>query len=182
MPKNPLPAPNLTHDVVAFPSDDTVVYVIQSSYHYRDPDNRAKCDEELLVEEGWFADAASAAVRCEQLNARNRSYYETSMAARKRSHDAKIREAEKANREAAAIRAAGMAKADVAVPPPFEPEDYETFVSQSNPTTYEAIAVRRSDHDGIARAGASAPADAGEPGEQDSTEVDAAKGAASTTA
>lgn len=172
----------MSKNLMPTPADDAVVYVIQSNYHYRDQDNYAKCDEELLAEEGWFAEAASAAVRCEQLNAQNLSYYETSMAARKRGHDAKIREAEKTNREAAAIRAAGMAKADVAVPPPFEPEGYEKFVAQTNHTTFEAVAVRRSDHDGITRAGAARSEDVGEPKDTGSTEVDAAKGAASTTA
>jgi hypothetical protein len=133
-------------------STDAVVYVIQSNYHYRDLDNHPKTDEELLDDEGWFADKASAVTRCQQLNAQNLAYYDTSMAIKKRAHDATIRHAEKKNLEAAAIRAAGLKKDDVPVPPAFVPETFEKFLSVGNHTIYEPVEIRRSDHDGIARA------------------------------
>lgn len=132
---------------------DPVVYVIQSSFNYRDPSNHPKSDEDLVVLEGWFADRASAAVRCTQLNARNHAYYDACMATKARERDVAIRVAQQKNQEAAAIRAAGMLKADIAVPSPFVPETFEKFFSGSNHTTYEPVEIRRSDHDGIARAG-----------------------------
>ncbi|MCI4659632.1 hypothetical protein [Cryobacterium zhongshanensis] len=131
---------------------NAVVYVIESSYNHRDQDNRPASEEALVVDEGWFADHASADARCVQLNARNRAYYDTSMATKERNHNALIRVAEKKNLEAAAIRSAGLPKADVAVPPAFAPETFEKFFSGSNHTTYAPIPIRRSDHDGIARA------------------------------
>lgn len=131
---------------------NSVVYVIQSSYNHSDQNNQRVSNKDLVTEEGWFADSASAAVRCDQLNARNHAYYDTAMATKKRDRDTLIRGAEKKNLEAAAIRSAGMQKDDVAVPPTFVPETFEKFFSGSNHTTYEPIAIRRSDHDGIARA------------------------------
>ncbi|MET0887246.1 MAG: hypothetical protein ABWX92_12415 [Mycetocola sp.] len=138
---------------------DAVVYVIQSYFHYRDQDNYPKCDEELVTDEGWFADSDSAAARCEQLNARNQAFYDASMDAKRRSHETSIREAQRKNMEAAAIRAAGMPKEDVAVPAPFVPETLAKFLARSNHTVYEPVQIRRSDHDGIARARTADPGD-----------------------
>lgn len=132
--------------------EDDTVYVIQSCYHYRDVDNYPKVEEELQVDEGWFASRFAADLRCEYLNARNRSGYNNAVAAQKRAHDAKIAKAELANREAAAIRSAGMNKPDVPVPAPFVAQSFERYLSESSYTSYESIAIKHSDHDGLARA------------------------------
>jgi hypothetical protein len=161
---------------VATAVDSTVVHVIQSSYHYRDRDNHPTRDEELVEEEGWFADAASAAARCDQLNAQNHTHYLTSMASRKREHDTKVPRAEQHNLEAAAIRGAGLKKDDVAVPPPFVPVPFEKFLAGTSYTSYEPLQIRRSDHDGIARAGEAHPE------EKSGTEENATEGVASPTA
>ena len=129
-----------------------VVYVIQSSYHYRDQDNYPKTDEVLEDDEGWFADAESAAARCDQLNAPKRTHYENVMASEKRDHGVKIELARQKNREAAVLRAGGIAKTDVKVPKPFEPDVFEAFLSRSSYTVHEPVAIRRSDHDGLVRA------------------------------
>jgi FAD/FMN-containing dehydrogenase len=155
-------------------SSDMVVHVIQSCFYYRDQDNYPKCDEDLVADEGWFADNESAAARCEQLNARNRAFYDTSMATKKRAHDRSIQEAERKNLEAAAIRAAGMQKSDVAVPKPFVPETFERFFAQSNHTVFEPVQIRRSDHDGIARARTADSGDDQASEVKSSTEVTAA--------
>ena len=131
---------------------NAVVYVIQSTFNFLDPDNRPASVDDLVVDEGWFSDNESATARCEQLNARAQAYYDASMATNKRRRDAAISAAEKKNLEAAAIRSAGMLKADVSVPPSFVPESFAKFFAGSNHTTYVPIAIRRSDHDGIARA------------------------------
>lgn len=137
------------------PADDTdtsVVHVIQSTYHYRDVDNRPTSDDTILEDEGWFADAASAAARCDQLNAQNRAHYDVAMARARRERDAKILAAETANREAAILREHGMAKKDIPVPKPFEPVPFEQYVPEHGHTTYEVLPITRSEHDGIARA------------------------------
>lgn len=152
MPENTMSSGALVEEPPPPPAENAVVYVIESSHHFRDHDNNPKSKDELLADEGWFADEASAEVRCRQLNEKNRLYYDTRMASLKRSHDAKIRQAEKANKEAAAIRAAGLRKKDQPVPPPFVAEPFDSFLSNSSHTRYEAIEVRRSDHDCIARA------------------------------
>jgi hypothetical protein len=163
MPKNTLPtitpaAPDsaATNAVVVAKIEvdpvNPVVFVIQSRFNYRDQDNRPAYDEVLADDEGWFSERDSADIRCEQLNARNRVYYDTAVSSKAREHTLKIRDAEKKNLEAAAIRAAGMTKLDVPVPADFVPETFEKFFAQSNHTTYAAIEIRRSDYDGIARA------------------------------
>jgi len=150
MPENPVPTGNCTHGISSDNAD--VVHVVQSTFHHRDNDNRLVSDVEILVDEGWFADVDSARTRCEQLNARGRAYYDSAIAAQQRAHQVKTQTAERLNLEAQAIRAAGMTKSDVALPKPFVPEPFETFFSEANHTSYEAIHIRRSDHNGIAPA------------------------------
>jgi hypothetical protein len=133
---------------------NSVVYVVQSTYNHRTPDNLRVSDQDLVANEGWFADVESARIRCGQLNARNHAYYDACMDTKKRERAALIHDATQTNLEAAAIRSAGMLKSDVAIPLAFVPETFEKFFSKSNHTTYEPIAIRRSDHDGIARAAA----------------------------
>lgn len=133
-------------------TDNTVVHVIQSTYHHRDENNRQVSDDSLMDDEGWFADLASATTRCDQLNAKNQAFYATRMATLQREREAAIRIAETKNLEAAAIRKAGLPKDDVAVPPPFEPETFEAFFAKSSHTSYAPLEIRRSDHDGIAPA------------------------------
>lgn len=163
-------------------SDADVIHVIQSAYHYRDQDNHPKTDETLLDDEGWFADTASAAARCDQLNAQNRTHYDTQVAADEREHAAKIRKAEQLNREAAAIRAGGMTKTDVPVPSAFVPETFEKFLSRSSHTSYEPLEIRRSDHDGIARAEEPAVATDEQVVQKTSTEENATGSVAPSTA
>jgi len=137
----------------AGPGDDVnVVHVIQSSYHYRDQDNYPKSDDAIMDDEGWFADAGAAAIRCEKLNAQNRVLYDSTMATRKRERDAKIQKAEQHNLEAGVLRAAGIPKDDVAVPTAFVAPPFETYSPDHPHTSYEVMEIRRSDHDGIARA------------------------------
>lgn len=130
-----------------------LVHVIQSAYHYRDADNYPTTEEKILEDEGWFADVASAGVRCDQLNAQHRALYDVAMARAKRERDAKIAFAVTANREAALLRANGLEKKDVIVPDEFVPTPFENWAPGHSHTVYEVIEIRRSDHDGIATAG-----------------------------
>jgi hypothetical protein len=138
--------PNPTGDA------DTVIHVIESSYHYTDADGRPAVDHSIEEDEGWFANAESATIRSEQLNAQNRALYDVEMDRRKRERDAKILAAETSNREAAVLRANGFEKADVRVPEPFESVPYEQWRPDRVHTTFAVIEMKRSDHDGIARA------------------------------
>jgi hypothetical protein len=131
---------------------DITVHVIRSSYHHRDVDNRPTVDEQIVEDEGWFADSASAAVRCEQLNANDRALHASDMDRRRRDRDAKIAAAETANREAAILRANGMPKDDIPVPKEFTPTAFEDWRHERPHTVFEVIEIRRSDHDGMARA------------------------------
>lgn len=101
--------------------DASVVHVIQSTYHHRDVDNYPTSEGKILEDEGWFADAASAGFRCDQLNAQSKAHYDVAMARAARERAAKIQAAETANREAAILRANGMQKKDVLVPTPEAP-------------------------------------------------------------
>lgn len=133
--------------------DASLVYVLQSTYHYRDIDNYPTSDDSILEEEGWFADAATAKLRCDQLNAQNRALYDVAMARAKRERDAKIKAAEATNQEAAILREHGIAKNDVPVPAPFVPTPFEQYRPEGGHTTYEVLAITRSDHDHLAPAG-----------------------------
>lgn len=140
--------------------ENDVVHVIQSSYHYLDGSNRPVQDDTVMDEEGWFGDAESAAHRAHQLNEQNREHYEADMARQKRDRDARIARAEESNREAAVLRANGIAKNDLDVPAPFVPTPFEDYRPDSH-TVYAAIQMRRSDHDGIAQAFAAKADDEG---------------------
>lgn len=128
-------------------NDTTVVHVIQSTYLYRDADNRPVTEESIMEEEGWFGDSSSAAVRCAQLNAHNRVHYDVAMARARRERDAKILAAETANREASILRANGMQKRDVVVPKPFVPIPFEAYTPEHGQTVYAVITITRSEHD-----------------------------------
>lgn len=144
-----------THENTQDDVDPGVVHVIQSEYHYRDVDNRPVVDESILDEEGWFHDVASAQQRTDQLNEQNRRLYDLEMARARRNRDQKIADAEQANREAEILRAAGVDKALVAVPTPFEPIPFEQYTPDSF-TKYRVLAMRRSELDGIAGAASGA--------------------------
>lgn len=137
----------------------TTLFVILRRFNSFDADSRCVSVEEFLSEEGWFLDAASAQARCDELSAPERSYYEETMAGRQRLRDRQIKQAEQANRQAAASRAAGLKKDDVAVPEPFEPMGMEKFYSlNGGRRTHEAVAIRRADRDGLSHAGRAATA------------------------
>ncbi|ROR76013.1 hypothetical protein SAMN06295974_3841 [Plantibacter flavus] len=132
--------------------DDKIVHVIESRYHYRDDDNYPVVKDEIQVDEGWFSTPESAQARCDYLNTRHIAGYNASVDAARRAHEAKIQRAELANQEAAVIRAAGLNKADVRVPPPFVAESLASFRSGTSYTVYEVVEIKHSDHDGLARA------------------------------
>lgn len=128
------------------------VLMIMSTYHSHDADNRPTSEDILLEEEGWFADRTSADRRVEELNARTDALYNTEVDRLRRAHEQKTRAAKQHNREAAAIRAAGMRKADVPVPAPFEPPTKERVLAHTSYTAYEVIKVERSELDALAAA------------------------------
>ena len=136
------------------------VFVIESSYHFRDRDNRDVTEDEILVNEGWFADKASAEIRRDQLNASSRTLYDQAIEAEERTQNEKIRRAKEFNREAAVLRDAGMTKADIVVPPAYTPPTYERFLNSTNHTSHTVVEVSRADHDGIAQAIAAKEAEA----------------------
>lgn len=153
--------PDSTTDMVTDVAETTagVVYVIQSTHHYRDLDNYPRNEDQILEDEGWFVDEASAAVRSDQLNENNRRLYDVAMDRARRDREAKIRVAETANAEAAILRANGMTKADVPVPSAFVPTPFEDYVPEGSWTSYAVLPITRSDHDGIARAQPTSAAD-----------------------
>lgn len=128
------------------------VYVIQSTFHYRDADHRPVTDEQVLVDEGWFEDVESATVRRDQLNAQNRRLYDVDMERARRDREAKIAAATRTNAEVAVLRQNGFDRQFVDVPAGFEPVPFEDYRPDRSFTTYEVVAIHRSELDGIASA------------------------------
>lgn len=142
----------MSHPTTEETTDPNVVHVIQSTYHSRDEDGRPTATDSILENEGWFADAESAAIRCAQLNEQNRSIYDVAMSRAKRDRESKIAAAEQTNREAAILRANGIEKPSVYVPAEFVPTPFEGYVPDHSHTSYAVMSIDRSDHDGIAQA------------------------------
>jgi hypothetical protein len=128
------------------------VHVIQSTFHYRDADGRPVTEEQVMVDEGWFDDIASAIVRREQLSDQNRRLYELDMDKARRDREAKIATAEQTNAEVAVLRENGFAKEFVQVPTVFVPMPFEEYLPERSFTTYDVVEIHRSEFDGIASA------------------------------
>lgn len=127
---------------------DDIVYVIESVHRTYDHDNRHVETTEVMDDEGWFASQNAAYARGAQLNANLHRAYEADEARRAREHDKKRQAALQTNKEAAAIRAAGMRKKDVKVPDAYVPRDFETWLrAQESLTSYQVLTLTRSQHE-----------------------------------
>ena len=124
------------------------IHVIQSSYNYRDIDNYPKTDDEVMEDEGWFADRGAAQARVDELNQNNVKLWESEQKRLRRTHNAKIAVVRQHNREAEAIRVAGMRKADVPVPATYVVESFESFMRKAtNYTSYSVLEISRAKTD-----------------------------------
>ena len=131
--------------------DDGLVFVIESTRHGRDRDNYRTEETGLVKDEGWFADRANAETRAERLNGRLRELHAQSEDRRLRERSAKERAAAKANAKIKVLREAGFKDAFVPVPPAFEPQAFEEFVSRLDGyVSYAVVAMARSEHDATA--------------------------------
>lgn len=129
-------------------SPPDIVYAIESTHRYEDADRRDRTDSTILDEEGWFATEKAAQDRADQLNTGLRQAHAADEDRQRRTVDKKRREAQQYNREAAAIRAAGMRKADIKVPDPYAGRDFETWARhQHSLTTHHVVTLERSEHD-----------------------------------
>lgn len=129
--------------------EPTTVWAIESSYAPYDLDNRREVTSTIDVDEGWFSTEEEAKKRVEQLNESIARMHAEDERRAEALHQAKIDAALQTNREAAAIRAAGMSKDDVAIPKPYRPRTLEQFLRSRSYTAYEAVAVERSEHDSL---------------------------------
>lgn len=127
--------------------DLETIYAIESSYHRRDADNRDVVETSIDTEEGYFRSREAADTRTGQLNEKLADHHEVDEKRRQREHTQKVREAQKFNKEAAAIRAAGLKKADVPEPKAYVPRTFEAFIATTNHTMYAVTEINRSDYD-----------------------------------
>lgn len=132
----------------AVPVKQDLIYLIEYTWTRESYYNEDEIVVDVNDDEGYFEDLASAQLRCDQLNESNVDYYNTTMATKKRAHDKHIAAAVQTNEEIDILRKAGVEKAYVAVPEPFEPTPFEDFISGCS--VYTTRAVPRSEHDGIA--------------------------------
>lgn len=140
--------PTHDKDASALPAMPETVHVIQSSYNYRDVDNYPKTDDEVMEDEGWFASRQAAQDRVDELNQNNVKLWESEQERLRRAHNAKIAVARQHNREAEAIRAAGMRKADVPVPATYVVEPFEAFMRKATSYTgYSVLEISRAETD-----------------------------------
>lgn len=137
---------------------DDIVYIIESVHRTYDRNNRLVETTEVMDDDGWFSDHDAALGRCEQLNANLHRAHAADEQRQAREHNKKRQAALRANKEAAAIRAAGMRKKDVKVPDAYVPRDFETWRrAQESLTSYHVLPLTRSQHE--ARSATSAQGD-----------------------
>lgn len=128
--------------------DDEVVYAICSTHRHEGWDNRPVETTQVEEGEGWFSTRQAAQHRVDQLNASLQQAWQADEDRRRREVDKKRRDALQLNREAAAIRAAGMRKADVKVPQPYPGRTFEQWSTASTSLTVHCVVeLPRSEHD-----------------------------------
>lgn len=127
---------------------ETTIYAIQATSRHTDPSGERHENTSVVVHEGYFLTEQAAAERIRQLDGSARQMHQHHEEQRLRKHHALVEEADLANREAAAIRAAGMQKEDMPYPKPFEPMSFEQFV-QTTPSvvSYQVAPMTRSEFD-----------------------------------
>ncbi len=123
------------------------IYAIQANTRYTSPEGQPRIESAVIVHEGYFLTHEAAHERVLQLESSARRLHQTHEEQRLNRHQELVAEVELFNREAAAIRAAGMQKEDRPYPAPFEPMAFEVFVQQTNVTGYEIVTMTRSEFD-----------------------------------
>lgn len=129
---------------------EETIYAITSTHRHDGYDGRPTEDIEIEEDEGWFCSEESAQARVDQLNQALQRSYELDEDRNRREREKERRAAQHLNKEAEAIRAAGMKKADVKVPAPYTPRSFEQWArTKDSLTTHQVITLTRSEHDRI---------------------------------
>lgn len=119
------------------------IWVIERTRHFRDRDNYDASESSIEVDEGFHLSQEAAGQHAEKLNASLRAAHEESERQRQLEHKRQNKAVQRHNSEAAAVRAAGMNKADMALPKPFKPKTFAEFRLTTEHTIYEAVAIER---------------------------------------
>lgn len=105
------------------------IWVIEKTVHTRNQDNYLVDQTELEVDEGYFPTKEAAQLRAEELNGPSHTDYLAQIESSRKAHQVLIRSTRHYNKEAAAIRAAGMPKADRRMPEPYVPITFSDFMT-----------------------------------------------------
>lgn len=103
------------------------IWVIEKTQHSRNQDNYAVEETGLEIDEGYFLTQEAAQQRANELGGPTQIKYQALVEQEKKAHQALTRSIRRHNKEAAAIRAAGMAKADQSLPEPYVPKTFQQF-------------------------------------------------------
>ncbi|KIA72702.1 hypothetical protein ANMWB30_24700 [Arthrobacter sp. MWB30] len=127
------------------------LWLIEASRHFRDEDNYPTHTNTMEIDEGFFTSEERAEERAAELNKTLVDLHQTDERLRKRQHAAAVRQATRHNAEAAAIRAAGMKKADVPIPVTYMPRSFQAFLKgvaySDEYTIYEVVEIERAASD-----------------------------------
>lgn len=119
------------------------IWVIERTRHFRDVDNYDASESSIDADEGFHLSREAAETHAEKLNASLRAAHEESERQRQQEHSRQNRAVQRHNSEAAAIRAAGMNKADMPLPKPFKHRTFAEFRRSTEHTIYDAVAIER---------------------------------------
>lgn len=106
-----------------------LIWVIEKTVHTRNQDNYLVDETELEIDEGYFLTQEAAQLRADALSGPAHTDYQARLESDKRAHQLLTRSARRYNKEAAAIRAAGMVKADRRLPEPYVPLTFSDFMA-----------------------------------------------------
>lgn len=123
------------------------VWVIEETHHSRDLDNYEVSRSSIEIDEGFYLSKIAAEARANERNAPLVARYGHAEQQRQLEYKRKSKAIMRHNSEAAAIRAAGMQKADMALPRPFVPRTLAEFRRNNDHVIYEVVEVQRATDD-----------------------------------
>lgn len=126
---------------------NAAIWVIERTRHSRDVDNYEVSESTIEIDEGFYLSKIAAEECAEGHNASLMANYDHAEQQRQLEHKRQSKAVMRHNSEAAAIRAAGMKKTDMALPRPFVPRTLSEFRRNTDHVIYEVVEVQRATDD-----------------------------------
>lgn len=123
------------------------VWIIESSHHTLGKDGHFIDELSIQANEGFFLSQIDADQRADELNALLVEKFKKSEALRLSNHESKVETVRLFNREAAAIRAAGMKKEDIEEPRPPMARTIEEYKEYADHFSFRAVTMSLASED-----------------------------------